>query len=806
MATKAKITEFGLQKGTERTLFAKWSWSKKIKVNSSGVPDSNGTAKETTDHYEVRWYYYTGNGVRFEGSFTTSTNKVVTWSAPDNATSVRFKVKPIAKKYKKNNKEVAYWTADWSTEKEYKFKAPDTPAVPTVGIQKYKLTAELDITDTKTKVVQFQIVRDDKKVCATINAVPNKVKHVSISLDVIAGHEYKVRARAFTKYATLGLTPFFNPSDMIIQRVPSGEHSDWSEYSETVQTIPGVPSPSGMQVIATSSTSVRLSWTNVPYAKNYKIEYTTATKYFGSSPSNVQSFGPVSTLNAEITGLEPGKTYYFRVCAINDAGESDFNKSPYPYVTIGKKPEAPTTWSSTTTAISGDDVILYWVHNTADGSHQTEAEISLTVNGNTTVIKSTQTTPDEETEKTYSYKLNTSSYTEGVKIQWKIRTKGILNSYSDWSIERSIEIFSPATIRVETNLVDSLLQSYPLVLQMYAGPTSQKPIGYNVSIISKEHYSITDEVGNAEIVTKDQVIYNKTIDTSQNGYVLTVEPSDVRFNNNISYLIVATVTMNSGLSAMENVNFTTALNEEEYDIDAYVEYDGETYSAIINPYCETTTIVDDEEFISQPETVELSVYRREVNGSFVPIMTGIQNGKGITVVDPHPALDYMRYRVVATSTINGTQEVRDIPVKPVGETSIIIQWDETYTDYSALDDDGTNTELPISSSILILPYNIDVSDDYNNDVSLVEYSGRERPVSYYGTQKGHSSTWKTDIIKADDVTMNAVRRLSNWSGDCYVREPSGTGYWANISVSMSQTHANPIVPVTFKVQRVEGGV
>ena len=112
----------------------------------------------------------------------------------------------------------------------------------------------------------------------------------------------------------------------------------------------------------------------------------------------------------------------------------------------------------------------------------------------------------------------------------------------------------------------------------------------------------------------------------------------------------------------------------------------------------------------------------------------------------------------------------------------------------------------MSSSILILPYNIDVSDDYNNDVSLVEYSGRERPVSYYGTQKGHSSTWKTDIIKADDVTMNAVRRLSNWSGDCYVREPSGTGYWANISVSMAQTHANPIVPVTFKVQRVEGGV
>ena len=41
-------------------------------------------------------------------------------------------------------------------------------------------------------------------------------------------------------------------------------------------------------------------------------------------------------------------------------------------------------------------------------------------------------------------------------------------------------------------------------------------------------------------------------------------------------------------------------------------------------------------------------------------------------------------------------------------------------------------------------------------------------------------------------------------GDCYVREPSGTGYWANVQVNWSQTHNEPAIPVSINVTRVEG--
>ena len=111
-----------------------------------------------------------------------------------------------------------------------------------------------------------------------------------------------------------------------------------------------------------------------------------------------------------------------------------------------------------------------------------------------------------------------------------------------------------------------------------------------------------------------------------------------------------------------------------------------------------------------------------------------------------------------------------------------------------------------SGSMLRLPYNIDVTDSRKTDASFVEYVGRKHPVSYYGTQLGETSTWNVEVPKEDKETIYALRRLSIWTGDVYVREPSGTGYWANIGVSFSLKHSEVTVPVTLNVTRVEGGI
>ena len=174
------------------------------------------------------------------------------------------------------------------------------------------------------------------------------------------------------------------------------------------------------------------------------------------------------------------------------------------------------------------------------------------------------------------------------------------------------------------------------------------------------------------------------------------------------------------------------------------------------------------------------------------------------VTDPHPSLDYARYRIVAVHDDTGRMTYFDIPGYPINEDGVIIQWDEEWTNFDHTEDEIIE-EPAWAGSLLRLPFNVDVADSHTPDKALVEYIGRAQPTSYYGTQLGQTATWNMEIEKDDKETLYALRRLAIYMGDVYVREPSGSGYWANITVSFSQKHCELTIPVTLNITRVEGG-
>ena len=142
---------------------------------------------------------------------------------------------------------------------------------------------------------------------------------------------------------------------------------------------------------------------------------------------------------------------------------------------------------------------------------------------------------------------------------------------------------------------------------------------------------------------------------------------------------------------------------------------------------------------------------------------------------------------------------------PVNCSSVIIQWDETWSNFDTSEEHSV--EGPSwSGSMLILRYNVSISDNRKREVSLVNYAGREYPVSYYGTQIGEASQWTTSIPKSDVETIYALRRLSLWAGNVYAREPSGMGFWANVVPTFNMDYDGVTIPVTLNVTRVEGGV
>lgn len=1040
-SNRPKIKAFGLQSNTDNTIYVTWDWS-----------------KSNTEHYRVRWLYATGDGVAFVGNDSTTTEKQSLYSAPSNATKVKVKIKPISKKYKADDDtEVSYWTADWSEEKLYHLKdnPPSVPAVPTVTIDGYNLTASLDNLDINANYVEFQIVKDNKSVASTLYS-KIKTKYASVVYKVAAGSSYKVRCRGYRLSDVKSQSSIDKILDML-KNLKNSVYGDWSDYSSEVVAPPIAPKQI-KELKAKSKTEIAIDWTAVNNVDSYDIEYTTQRRYFNSS-SEVRSINIESGLSnvshAEITGLTPGEEYFFRVRSVKGNQKSAWCEIKS--IILGSKPIAPTTWSSTTTAIIGDPLNLYWVHNTEDGSSQTKAQLEIyddsmvdeVVRSNvdaTTLgtgdflciwfkktlppssdqsvqyfveykkttdadYKSFEVVPggdhfvvhapevvaydvrvrelrlirnstdEDEKDKTSVYTVDTTGFAEGAQLDWRVRTAGITDEYSDWSIQRTVEINAPPTLELsvtdaEGNSINTVNQ-FPFYIKGIPGPRNQRPIGYHVSIVSNEFYETVDSIGNLKTVNVGETVYSSYIDSiagpnlfyykaehkdgdyirtydvveviegvliegvkttygdqvyktiidgvevyyymvedmysPSDTLILEMSPSNVDLENNIMYTVVGTVSMNSGLTAEAYVPLTVSWTEDRYTPNAEVGINQDDWSAIIKPTCEdikmvnylvtqesdkyirtdtileddvwdtkviiykvdhaegkyvtnynvilndisgtavngATTITGDQVYVDISGTyfclvvkpidpidattetgdtvrvgekddgtivmyctveeatviddVLLSVYRREFDGTFTEIIKNVENTDQTYVTDPHPALDYARYRIVATSKTTGAVSYYDLPGQPVGCNAVIIQWDEEWSLFEA----NTEDELvkpPWSGSLLKLPYNIDVSDKYDMDVSTVEYIGRKHPVSYYGTQLGASSTWNAVIPKDDEETLYALRRLAIWPGDVYVREPSGSGYWANISVSFSKKHLDVTIPVTLDIVRVEGGV
>ena len=820
--SQATVNQFGLQSNSDNTLFATWTWN-----------------MSRTENYEVEWCYATGDGVWFVGSRSTTEEKQSTYDIPSNAKLVRFRVKPIAKTYQSNDKTVSYWTASWSSTKTYDTNnlPPQTPSTPSIDIEDYKLTIELanvDADELNATGIQFQIIRNDTSIFKTGNATISKsLDYVSYSCTVTAGHEYKVRCRSYR----------------------GSSYSDWSDYSSSVRAIPSVPS-SITSCKATSETSVYLAWKGVTSATSYDIEYTTKKTNFDKTSDTTTKTG-IERTNFEITGLESGQEYFFRVRAVNEKGSSGW--SGIKSVKIGKEPEAPTTWSSTTIVVVGEDLTLYWVHNSEDNSSQTYAELELIVDGKKTVKTIKNSTDEDLKDLTSAYAVKTNTYKEGTEIKWRVRTAGITNKYGDWSIERVVTVYAPPTLELSVKNASgstfSKLTSFPIKVNANPGPDSQTPTGYSLTISSSQTYETIDQVGNKKIVNAGDTIYSKYFDISTN-LAASLSASDVDLENNVKYTLTCVVAMDSGLTATATKTFTVEWSDIQHSPNAQITIDPDTLVANIQPYCvdisihyyvvermdnlyEKTTaelengvhgyelegivattgeqvcfgVSGDGDSVYYCEVIKetivknvtLSVYRREFDGKFVEIASGIKNTMNTFVTDPHPALDYARYRIVAIANDTGAVSYYDPPGYPTGESAVIIQWDEAWNGFDVVAEDVI--EQPAwSGSLLKLPYNIDISDNSKQDVEMIEYIGRSHPVSYYGTQVGHTSTWKMDIVRGDKETLHALRRLQNWMGDVYVREPSGSGYWANISVSFSQVHRALTIPVSISVTRVEGGI
>jgi hypothetical protein len=842
-SNQCKVTAFGLQAGSERTLFAIWTWQ-----------------KANTDHCEVQWEYQTKDGNWFIGAHSNVDygSQVMhgyqfesTYNVPEVAVMVRFRVRPISKTYTDKNNTVSYWLSVWTGYHKYDTVVMNTPepepiqiptlSQPNVVVNNYKLECKIENIDTNVKntsikpeqyLVEFEVVKDDATRAYTgLASIFYSTATYTFSID--PGYNYKVRCRLKV----------------------GDDYGEWSNFSSTVQSVPSQPS-SAPNCYATSSTSIRVTWPSVNSADYYELEYSDNIDHFDNL---IATLIKVEGNNRyEVTGLDSGAFYYFRVRACNESGNSAW--TGVSKILIGTTPIAPSTWSSTTTAVVGEDIILYWIHSNEDGSAERRAEVEVYYDDVRLVHNViNEEVDDDNPQKTSQFVISTNGMTEGKVLKWRVRTAGITEELGEWSVQRVIDVYAKPSLSVL--LLDAIGQytrvitSFPLNIKAKAGPATQSPVNYHVNIIPRESYETVDEFGNFKMVMAGDPVFARSYDISTD-LDITLTPQDLDLQSDIPYDLVCTVGMDSGLTAEEIIPFSVFWTDVVFTPNAQIVYDPDKIVTHINPYCEYYPYIfyevtyENEQWIRTDKTIDyiegisvdnaltrthqdvvyagylddvlthfcivlseeavlvpditLSVYRREFDGTFTEIGTGLANSSHTFVADPHPPLDYARYRIVATSDLTGAMSFVDLPPYPIQVKTIVLQWNEDWTDYK-LGDEGAVAKQAWQGSMLQLPYNIDVTESNETDVSLIAYIGRKQPVSYYGTQLGTTAIWNCDVPKYDSETIYALRRLAVWMGDVYVREPSGTGYWARVSVSFSHKHCELVVPVTIDITRVSGG-
>ena len=781
------INWFALDAGTTRDMFCTWTFD-----------------RANTKNYEVKWEYDTGAGGWRIGTQGTTTDKQSGYSAPENSKKVRVSITP-----KSDN-----WSDGQTARREYDFSnnPPELPPSPSFEIDKTDvMTIELtNIQDTiNADTIEFAIYQDDTFKYRTGTATINQeARYCKFTTTVDPGHKYKVRCRA----------------------VRGTIYGGWTDYTDNELSTPVAPSDittlrsqkiSEQQAV---QYAVFVEWPDVPSAKNYLVEWTTNIEYFDTGEASSQTTEEGAGPRLLVTGIELGHEYFFRVASLNEKGKSK-TYTPIKSVKLGTRPAAPTTYSNINSCILGEDLKLYWIHNSTDGSIETTARIHFTIIDSahpelqpTEIIKVIPNNrPEEEKTKTNVYVINTddpewATVGAGYIIKWKVQTAGVIAEYSEWSVEREVNVYAPPVLSLDvldnhSNSIEEI-NNFPFYISILSEPPAQTPISYYIEVVALQAYQTVDEVGKVKMVSIGDKVYQKYYDPQDNPwrFLLEMTPGNIDLENNIQYAINATVSLNSGLSASSTKTISVYFDEVFYDVFAEVIINKDTYEASIHPYCNQYNEIEGKIVASLVKNCTLAVYRKEYDGTFTLIESGVANEENLFVTDPHPSLDYARYRVVATMNDTGAISYADIPPVEYKEPAIIIQWAEEWSSFNS-DNEGSGVAEPAwSGSLLKLPYNIAISENNNMDVSLVNYVGRKRPVSYYGTHLGETATWNVEIPKDDKETLYAIRRLSIWTGDVYVREPSGTGYWANVSVSYSIKYSDLVIPVTISITRVEGGI
>lgn len=787
----------GIQTGSDRGVYAQWKFAKAGKASGYEVDweywdgsrhSQTAAQKKAGKPGSEKWMPGSSTTVSADSAQVGSGWYRALYTAPSSALMVRVRVRPVSKtrsvhvsttKTYKNGKltktvnntaDKPYFEASWSGYASHDYRA-DAIAAPEVEVELADngLTAHVTVSTDDADATLCDVEACTLSGGAYTKAMGKSDQAISgegtWSFTLAAGVDYHIRARLKSETRSSKAT------------------SGWTYAA--VATRPGAPGDP--EAAATGASSAIVSWDAADGATSYVVQHVAGdSASFDTDPESVDEVEITSGTLYTPSGLESGTLHWFRVKARNAAGDSGWSAACS--CTVASAPEAPTLLDTAAAYMDGATARIRWTHNSTDGSSQTAGQVELTYTGDN--APSSGTTVDVGTAEALA--LDLTGLGDATVVAFRVRTKGAHADWSPWSGTSSFTVYAQPELACSAGQPDgeggeaalseeSPLAAFPIYVHLDPSGGGNQVVGYDVAIVCTEAADVVDEYGRTVRASEGSAAWQAHLSTSDDPYDVEVGAGECRLAEGGTYEIRATVAMATGLRAeCDPLAFGVSLDADIAQPTATVTFDPDYLTADIVPACYELDGETGEETEVLRDGTTLAVYRVEADGDLVCLARGIDNDGASTVTDPHATFRECWYHVVATDTATGVSTAADY-MDDSDHDSCAIQWDEAWRPAG----DGA-TRYDYEGSLLDGFFNMSFDNDVAPVAEGVRFAGRKRLVHYYdGVGVDESASYTLQFALSDAETMALARALAAYPGDVYIREPTGTGYWARVSCHFS---------------------
>lgn len=501
----------------------------------------------------------------------------------------------------------------------------------------------------------------------------------------------------------------------------------------------------------------------------------------------------VRTLHApawNISGLEPGITWYIRVRLGAEAGD-DITYGAYSEVIpidLASAPAIPILELSDPVVTKDGSFTASWGFVSTDGTGQASATLAELVNGDYVNIANTQTAQYAELS------VKALGWSTGETHALAVRVTSASGRMSDaWSEPVSIAVADPLTISIsqtslvpETIIEDTVtrsinsLKAMPLRLTVTGAGASgrttvaiERAEAYHLSRPDESIYvgcegetiTVVEQIGESEItITNDDLI----------GYL----------DDGAKYNIIATVQDGLGQYAKSDpLPFEVHWTHQAVMPEATAEADEANAAMILTP------VTPDGVTLAEGDVCD--IYRLSVDK---PELIYPNAAFDTSYVDPYPAIGEFGGHRFVFKTANGDYVTEDSEL--------------AWLDLGEADGDSYESEYNIidfADSQILLRYNVDLSNSWSKDFTETQYLGGSIQGDWNPAVSRTASVNAVTVLADNPDVIEGMRRLATYAGICHIRTKDGSSYSADIQVSESYAvnDGHKLASFSLKITRVD---